>query len=128
MGDERLARRARSLARRTPPQLERRFSKDQLLTTASLYWLTETFHTSVRFYAESFREPWPLVHERQPPVEVPTAVAVFPGELLRVPRSFMERQVNLARWTVMPSGGHFAPSEEPELMLDDIRAFFRDLR
>jgi pimeloyl-ACP methyl ester carboxylesterase len=108
--------------------VERRFSKDQLLTTTSLYWLTETFHTSVRFYAESFREPWPLVHGRQPPVEVPTAVAVFPGELLRVPRGFMERQVNLARWTVMPRGGHFAPSEEPELMVDDIRAFFRDLR
>jgi pimeloyl-ACP methyl ester carboxylesterase len=40
----------------------------------------------------------------------------------------MERQVNLARWTVMPRGGHFAPSEEPELMVEDIRAFFRELR
>ena len=108
--------------------VESRFSKDQLLTSVSLYWLTATFHTSVRFYAESFRAPWPLVHDRQPPVEVPTAVAVFPGELLRVPRRFMERQVNLARWTVMPQGGHFAPSEEPELMVEDIRAFFRELR
>jgi pimeloyl-ACP methyl ester carboxylesterase len=68
------------------------------------------------------------VHDRQPPVTVPTAVAVFPRELLRVPRRFMERQVNLARWTVMPRGGHFAPSEEPELMVEDIRAFFRELR
>lgn len=109
-------------------EVERRFSKDQLLTAASLYWLTGTFHTSVRFYAETFRAPWPLVHDRQPPVEVPTAVAVFPRELIRVPRRFMERQVNLARWTVMPRGGHFAPSEEPELMIDDIRAFFRELR
>jgi len=108
--------------------VERRFSKDQLLTTVSLYWFTATFHTSVRFYAESFRASWPLVHGRQPPVEVPTAIAVFPRELLRVPRRFMARQVNLARWTVMPRGGHFAPAEEPELMVDDLRAFFRDLR
>ena len=108
--------------------VEARFSKDQLLTSVSLYWLTSTFHTSVRFYAESFRAPWPLAHDRRPPVEVPTAVAVFPGELLRVPRRFMERQVNLARWTVMPRGGHFAPAEEPDLMVDDLRAFFRELR
>ena len=108
--------------------VERRFTKDQLLTSVSLYWLTATFHTSVRFYAESFRAPWPLVHGRQPPIEVPTAVAVFPGELLRVPRRFMERQANVARWTVMPSGGHFAPAEEPGLMIDDLRAFFRDYR
>jgi pimeloyl-ACP methyl ester carboxylesterase len=108
--------------------VERRFTRDQLLTTVSLYWLTQTFHTSVRFYAESFRAPWPLVHDRQPPVEVPTAVAVFPRELIRVPRRFMERQVNLDRWTLMPRGGHFAPAEEPELMVEDIRAFFRGLR
>jgi pimeloyl-ACP methyl ester carboxylesterase len=108
--------------------LERRFSKDQLLTSVSLYWLTDTFHTSVRFYAESFREPWPLVHGRQPPIEAPTAVAVFPRELVRVPRRFMERQANLARWTVMPRGGHFAPAEEPELLVEDLRAFFREFR
>jgi pimeloyl-ACP methyl ester carboxylesterase len=108
--------------------VERRFSKDQLLTSVSLYWLTGTFHTSVRFYAESFRKPWPLVHGRQPPIEAPTAVAVFPRELVRVPRRFMERQANVARWTVMPRGGHFAPAEEPELMVEDLRAFFREFR
>jgi pimeloyl-ACP methyl ester carboxylesterase len=108
--------------------VERRFTKDQLLTSISLYWLTGTFHTSVRFYAESFRQPWPLVHDRQPPIEVPTAVAVFPRELVRVPRRFMERQANLTRWTVMPRGGHFAPAEEPALMVEDLRAFFRGLR
>ena len=58
--------------------VERSFTKDELLTGVSLYWLTGTFHTSVRFYAESFRGPWPLVHDQQPPVTVPTAVAVFP--------------------------------------------------
>jgi pimeloyl-ACP methyl ester carboxylesterase len=108
--------------------VERRFTKDQLLTTVSLYWLTGTFHTSVRFYAESFRRPWSLAHDRLPPIEVPTAVAVFPRELVRVPRQFMERQANVVRWTIMPRGGHFAPAEEPELMVEDLRAFFRVLR
>jgi len=108
--------------------VERRFTKDELLTAVSLYWLTGTFHTSVRFYAESFRRPWPLVHDRLPPIEAPTAVAVFPRELLRVPRRFMERQANVARWTVMPRGGHFAPAEEPALMLEDLRTFFRRFR
>jgi len=64
----------------------------------------------------------------RPLVEVATAVAVFPGELLRAPRRFMERQARVARWTVMPRGGHFAPAEEPELMIEDLRAFFRGLR
>jgi pimeloyl-ACP methyl ester carboxylesterase len=108
--------------------VERRFTKDQLLTGISLYWLTQTFHTSVRVYAESFRTPWPLVHDRQPAMQAPTAVAVFPQELVRVPRRFMERQANLVRWTVMPRGGHFAPAEEPELMITDLREFFRPLR
>jgi pimeloyl-ACP methyl ester carboxylesterase len=108
--------------------VSRRFTRDQLLTSVSLYWLTGTFHTSVRFYAESFRQPWPLAHDRLPPIEVPTAVAVFPRELVRVPRRFMARQANVARWTIMPRGGHFAPSEEPELMVEDLRAFFREFR
>jgi len=108
--------------------VERRFSKDDLLTTVSLYWLTETFHTSVRFYAESWRAPWPRAHDREPPIAAPTGVAVFPKELVRVPRRFMERQANLTHWTVMPRGGHFAPAEEPDLMVEDLRAFFRDLR
>jgi pimeloyl-ACP methyl ester carboxylesterase len=108
--------------------VERRFSKDQLVTAVSLYWLTGTFHTSVRFYAESFRRPWPLVHGGQPPVGVPTAVAVFPRELLRVPRRFMARQVDLVQWTVMPRGGHFAPAEEPDLVVEDLRRFGRNFR
>jgi pimeloyl-ACP methyl ester carboxylesterase len=108
--------------------VERRFTKDDLLTTASLFWLTQTFHTSVRFYAESYRSPWPLVREGRPHITVPTGVAVFPRELLRMPRAFMAREANITHWTVMPRGGHFAPAEEPALVVDDLRAFFRPLR
>ena len=59
---------------------------------------------------------------------MPTACALFPKELILVPRSWFERGHNLVRWTEMPRGGHFAAMEEPELLVEDIRAFFRTLR
>jgi pimeloyl-ACP methyl ester carboxylesterase len=55
-------------------------------------------------------------------------VAVFPRELVHVPRALAEREANLVHWTRMERGGHFAPAEEPELLVDDLRAFFRPLR
>jgi len=59
---------------------------------------------------------------------VPTAYAAFPKEIVRPPRSWAERVYNIRRWTVMPAGGHFAALEEPQALVDDLRAFFRDLR
>ena len=62
-------------------------------------------------------------------VEVPTAAALFPAELLSwPPRSYVERIYNIARWTEMPRGGHFAALEQPTLLIEDIRAFARTLR
>jgi pimeloyl-ACP methyl ester carboxylesterase len=55
-------------------------------------------------------------------------VAVFPKEISVPPREWGERSFNIQRWTEMPSGGHFAALEEPERLVDDIRAFFRPLR
>jgi pimeloyl-ACP methyl ester carboxylesterase len=61
-------------------------------------------------------------------VVVPTAVAVFPADLAAPPpRSWVERKYNLIRYTLMPRGGHFAAHEEPELLADDITAFFRQV-
>ncbi|HEX4209873.1 MAG TPA: hypothetical protein VHY56_05735, partial [Candidatus Binataceae bacterium] len=60
--------------------------------------------------------------------EAPTGVAVFLKEVLLMPHKWAERYYNLKRWTVMPSGGHFAPAEEPERLVEDVRAFFRPLR
>lgn len=108
--------------------VERRFSKDELITSFALYWLTGTFAGSVRFYADSFRVPWSASHDRKPALEAPTGMAVFPYELLHVPRAFAEREANLVHWTRMDRGGHFAAAEEPELIVDDLRAFFRPLR
>jgi len=61
-------------------------------------------------------------------VEAPTGIAVFPKELLFLPRKLAEQNANLTHWTRMPSGGHFAPAEEPERLVEDIRACFRPLR
>jgi hypothetical protein len=61
-------------------------------------------------------------------IVVPSAMAAFPKELSRPPREWGERSYNIQRWTEMPSGGHFAALEEPEQLVEDIRAFFRPLR
>jgi pimeloyl-ACP methyl ester carboxylesterase len=77
-------------------------------------------------YYETQRQPWTLKQDER--IEVPTAMAVFPKELSHPPREWGERSFNLQRWTEMPSGGHFAALEEPDLLAEDIRAFFRPLR
>jgi pimeloyl-ACP methyl ester carboxylesterase len=108
--------------------VERRFSKDELITSFALYWLTGTVAGSLRFYADSFRAPWQPSHDRTPVLEAPVGIACFPGELTHVPRSVAEKCANLVHWKQMPSGGHFAPMEEPTLVIEDIREFFRPLR
>jgi pimeloyl-ACP methyl ester carboxylesterase len=54
--------------------------------------------------------------------------ATFPKELVTPPREWAERFFDVARWTQMPRGGHFAALERPELLAEDLRAFFRDIR
>jgi microsomal epoxide hydrolase len=61
-------------------------------------------------------------------VEVPTACAIFPKEILRPPRRWAEARFNVQRWTEFESGGHFAALEEPEALVGDLRSFFRELR
>jgi pimeloyl-ACP methyl ester carboxylesterase len=104
------------------------FSRDDLITLASIYWLTGTITTSLRLYYDHFNNPAPPVHDRMPTIEVPTAFAVFPKELVLLPKSVAAGHSDLRSWTVMPCGGHFGPVEQPALMVDDLRAFFRELR
>jgi len=104
--------------------VERRFSRDQLLTNIMIYWITETINSSTRLYYEARHHPWRLKPDTR--IETPTAVANFPAELMRPPRSWAERAYNVVRWTVMPSGGHFAAMEEPALLANDIATFFRE--
>jgi pimeloyl-ACP methyl ester carboxylesterase len=93
-----------------------------------IYWATDSYHTSARFYYEGAHDPWRPSHDRTPVVEAPTAVPLFPRELTRPSRRWLKRYYNLRRSTAMPAGGHFAAMEEPEALVADIRAFFRELR
>ena len=106
--------------------LERRFTKDELLANLTIYWATETINSSIRLYYEHRHNSPPPKHGEI--IQVPTAVALFPKDLSRPPREWAERTCNVQRWTEMPRGGHFAAMEEPELLVEDIRAFFRPLR
>ena len=108
--------------------VERCFSKDELIDTAMIYWITQSFGSAARLYYESAIRPWTPSHQRRPVVEAPTAVPVFPDEVMHQPRKWAERYYNLQRWTPMPGGGHFGPMEQPETLVSDIRAFFGSLR
>ena len=107
-------------------EVERRFSKDELLTNIMLYWVTETIPSSVRIYFENAHASSPLQPGQH--IEVPAGVALFPKEISLPPREWAERSLRVQRWTPMPRGGHFAALEEPELLVEDLRAFFRPLR
>ena len=107
-------------------EIERRFSKDELLTDIMIYWVTETIHSSMRTYYENAHLSSPL--ETGQHIEVPAGFALFPKEISLPPREWAERTLRIERWTQMPRGGHFAALEEPELLVEDLRAFFRPLR
>jgi pimeloyl-ACP methyl ester carboxylesterase len=105
---------------------EKIFTKDELLTNITLYWATQTAASSARIYYESRHAPAAPGGPRR--VEVPTACADFPKEIIWSPRRWLEPRYNITRWTVMPRGGHFAAFEQPALLVDDVRAFFRTVR
>jgi pimeloyl-ACP methyl ester carboxylesterase len=104
------------------------FTKDELLTNITLYWVTQTAASSARIYYETRHIAPAVAAAVAGRVAVPTACADFPHEIIWAPRRWMEARYNITRWTVMPRGGHFAALEQPDLLVDDIRAFFRDVR
>jgi microsomal epoxide hydrolase len=106
--------------------VERCVNKDELLTNIMIYWATRSITSSTRLYCESMRSKRFGPDEER--IQVPTAGAIFPREIFRAPRRWAEARYNITRWTEMPAGGHFAALEQPELLVDDIRAFYRDLR
>jgi pimeloyl-ACP methyl ester carboxylesterase len=91
-----------------------------------IYWVTQTASSSTRLYYETREQPLQLSPTSR--VKPPVAVALFPMELAMPPRALAERGYNIARWTVMPRGGHFAAMEQPGLLAEDLREFFRPLR
>lgn len=110
--------------------VESRFTRDQILTNLTIYWVTGAIGPAMQGYYD-------YGHFQAPPtpgtrVRVPAGFAVFtdsyrPGSP-RTPRELAEDFFDITRWSVMPRGGHFAALEEPELLAEEIGAFFRPLR
>ncbi len=106
--------------------IEKRFTKDELLTTIMIYWVTETINSANRLYYEATHNP--TLPNSAGKSSVPAAIARFPHDILPAPREWSERWFNVQQWTAMPHGGHFAALEEPELLVEDIRTFFRKFK
>ena len=114
-------------------RIESRFTKDELLTNVMIYWVTETIGSSFQPYYDFTNGgvmTWMIEAVKQwtGSSAVPAAFAMFPKDISHPPREWAERFFNVQRWTDMPRGGHFAAMEEPELLVNDIRTFFRPLR
>ena len=110
----------------------KRFTMDDLLTTASIYWFTETINSSMRIYHEAMRPPAEVEAEaggrvrlrEGERIEVPTAFAKPVRGTPLPPRSYCARAFNIQRWTEFPEGGHFPAVEVPDLLLRDLRSAF----
>lgn len=106
--------------------IERRFTKDELLTNITIYWVTQTINSSIRLYYEydHASRPEPTAGR----IAVPCGVALTTEAVDRAPREWADRTYTIQRWTELPRGGHFLALEEPELLAQELRAFFRGLR
>ena len=98
---------------------------DSLLTNITLYWVTGAINSTFWPYYAIRHGPWPLPDAQ---IDVPMAYASFPRETRHPPRRFAEPFFDVRRWTEMPRGGHFAALEVPDLLAEDVAAFFRSLR
>ena len=102
---------------------ENALRRDQLLDNVMLYWLPGTGASSARLYWESFR------NRTLDPVAVPAGCSIFPREIARLPRRWVEaRYTDLRWWNELDRGGHFAAFEQPALFVDELRSFFRLVR
>jgi pimeloyl-ACP methyl ester carboxylesterase len=105
--------------------IENAFTKDEILTNVTIYWLTATIGSSMRMYNANATIPSEQLARR---VEVPSGFSIFPGDIVRPPRAWLDRMANVVRATEPAHGGHFAPFEQPELYAQELRDFFRPYR
>jgi len=109
--------------------IESAYSKDTLLANIMVYIVTKTFNTASWIYYGRREEGGRFFPKDFKRIEIPTAAAVFPAEMSEwPPRSYVERIFNITQWTEMPSGGHFAALEEPDLLVNDLVKFSRTVR
>ena len=113
--------------RRSTP-FEQVFTQDQLLTNLMIYVMTGSFTTGAWYYRGMLEEGLATQLTEGQRCETPTAFANYPGEALysAPPRSWADRAYTIDRWTDQPRGGHFAAMEQPDLFVDDVRAWARD--
>lgn len=103
--------------------LEQLFEKDELLSNITLYWITQTIHSSMRLYSEVQKEP--LDFGEHDFINVPVGIAHYPYPRSFPARKYVERGYNVRYWKNMPAGGHFAALEQPALFAADLREFVR---
>jgi pimeloyl-ACP methyl ester carboxylesterase len=101
------------------------FTRDEILTNVTIYWLTGTIGSAMRMYRVNGAIP-PAQHARR--VEVPSGFSLYPADLVRPPRAWLDRIANTVRVTSPSSGGHFAPFENPQVYAEELREFFRPYR
>ena len=109
---------------------ENAITRDQLLDNLMLYWLPRTGASSVRLYWESLRQvnEW-ISGTADDTITVPTGGSIFPKELQRPSRRWAEKRfLDIRYWNEPDRGGHFAAFEQPDLFVDEVRAFFRLVR
>jgi len=105
--------------------VEKVFTKDELLANVSLYWFTQTIHSSVRIYNENSKNS--MVFKKNNYIKVPVTYTQFPKELSKPPKEFLSKGYNIQSWTQMEKGGHLAASEQPQLLAKDLRVFFKNI-
>lgn len=102
-----------------------RFTMDELLTNISVYWFTQTITSSMRMYFESAHAHEP---KAPPRIGVPARIFLTREEVERAPPEYAARTYTNFSYGLAPAGGHFLAAEEPELLAEDMRSWFRQFR
>jgi pimeloyl-ACP methyl ester carboxylesterase len=105
--------------------IETVFTKDEILTLVTQYWVTGTIGSSIRTYHANAAIPGEQLARR---VEVPSGFSIFGGDVVRPPRAWLERTAHVVSATEPERGGHFAPFEQPDVYAEELRTFFRPFR
>ncbi len=100
--------------------LDKIYTRDQLLTNLTVYWVTQTIGSAFRLYYENMTNPPAAATQK---IDIPTALCVSAHDILPPPREFVERIFNVKQWTQLRSGGHFAAMEQPEVLAEDLFLF-----
>jgi microsomal epoxide hydrolase len=108
----------------SPRHLEQSFSKDEMLTNITIYWVTQTIQSSIYGYLAEARQP---SLGKEDYVQCPVGLALFPRDMAIPPRRLAERTLNVVRWTEMPAGGHFGAWERPAEFASALRSFVMSL-